>query len=64
MTTGTEKESTHDVTGLAPGCPLCADNSYASGRRDVAARRVPRLTKMRDYCPDHYHAEGSLCGQG
>ena len=59
-TTGTGEESAHAVTGLGPGRPLCDNDSYASGRGGVEARRVPRVTEMRDDCPDQYHAEGSL----
>ena len=59
-TTGTGEESAHAVTGLGPGRPLCADDSFASGKEGVAARRAPRFTEIRDDCPDQYHAEGSL----
>ena len=32
-----ERRSAHAVAGLVPGCPLCADDGYASGRRGVTA---------------------------
>ena len=48
----------HAVTGQSPGCPFCADDSYASGRGSSAASCI---TVLRDDCPDHHHAEGSLC---
>ena len=34
---GTEEEDAHGVAGLAPGCPLCADDDYASDKEDVTA---------------------------
>ena len=34
-----EEEGTSAVTGLWPGCPLCADDSIASGKGGVMQRR-------------------------
>ena len=34
---GWKEESARAVTGLLPGCPLCAEDGYASGKRGVTA---------------------------
>ena len=38
-----EEESARAVTGLLPGCMLCADDGYASGRGGVTADRTLRV---------------------
>ena len=35
---GTKEEGAHAVAGLVPGCPLCADDGYASSRGGATAR--------------------------
>ena len=62
-TTGAGEESDHAVTGLGPGRPLCADDSYASGRGGCCSAMGATVTEMRDDCPDQYRGEGSLCRQ-
>lgn len=59
---GTEEEGTHAVVGLVSGCPICADDVYASGRRGVTSRGARVKDSERCDCRGHhYEEENTAC---
>ena len=60
-----EEESARAVTELLPGCPLCADDGYASGRGGCYSGPDARInTLTRSGCPDQRCEDGPLYRQG